>query len=306
MKIGFYCIPTTRLYSFVEPYYLSALKLNHQVHITTNASDCFKDDITFLFIFSRFNDYDLYRPIYGKSKCVVLVQTEQIQFRDDYLAGYTEAMKYADVSAVTMPEVKEFTLKHTAKPVIDLFYGYHPSKTIYQNMKEELHINWDVFQIELKLEHRIPYYDKLDKEKISYFKDTPLFDQDKIAYYSNHSKICLNIQYYGLNACLSTSRVIGNFMANKGFCLIEKTSYPFLKDGEHLVYFETQDEMIDKIHYYIQHQDEARKIANNGFEFIKNHLNLDDFTKAAIVDIIDSGFIKKSSIFSKVRSKLGI
>ena len=41
--------------------------------------------------------------------------------------------------------------------------------------------------------------------------------------------------------------------------------WPF-KDGEHLATWSTHDEMVDKAKYYLEHEDERRKIAMNGYK----------------------------------------
>ncbi len=44
------------------------------------------------------------------------------------------------------------------------------------------------------------------------------------------------------------------------------------EDGKHLVTYKTLDEMVDKVKYYLDHDDEREKIAKNGYEeFISKH-----------------------------------
>jgi len=77
-------------------------------------------------------------------------------------------------------------------------------------------------------------------------------------------------------------------MANKGFVLAQrpqagKTDY--LRNGEHLVLFDNIDDCFEKIRYYLVHQDEARAIAEAGFEHIKANLRFDVYLPKIVEEI---------------------
>lgn len=60
----------------------------------------------------------------------------------------------------------------------------------------------------------------------------------------------------------------------KTFLLTNKVPniHKIFKDGEHCVMYDTIDEMITKIDYYLEHMDEANKIAESGYNHVKaNH-----------------------------------
>ncbi len=80
------------------------------------------------------------------------------------------------------------------------------------------------------------------------------------------SKINLNITTRSITSGLSQR--IWDVLACKGFLI---TNYQpeidfFFKDGEHLITYHNYTELIDKIHYYLEHAEERETIAQRGFE----------------------------------------
>lgn len=80
------------------------------------------------------------------------------------------------------------------------------------------------------------------------------------------SKINLNITTRSIESGLSQR--IWDVLACKGFLI---TNYQpeidmFFKDGVHLVTYKSYDELVEKIGYYLSHEDERMAIAQNGFE----------------------------------------
>ena len=85
------------------------------------------------------------------------------------------------------------------------------------------------------------------------------------------SKINLNITTRAIESGLSQR--IWDVLACKGFLI---TNYQpeidmFFKDGIHLVTYSSHDELIEKIDYYLHHEDERQLIAQNGFDWINDH-----------------------------------
>ena len=83
------------------------------------------------------------------------------------------------------------------------------------------------------------------------------------------SKININLNLH----CISSGiplRII-DIMACEGFCLTnyQPELYEYFVEGEDFVVFSDFEEMREKIDYYLQHEDERRKIARNGYEKVK-------------------------------------
>ncbi len=80
------------------------------------------------------------------------------------------------------------------------------------------------------------------------------------------SKINLNITTRSISSGLSQR--IWDVLACKGFLI---TNYQpeidlFFKDGVHLVTYHSYDELIEKINYYLEHEQERNEIAQQGYE----------------------------------------
>ena len=80
------------------------------------------------------------------------------------------------------------------------------------------------------------------------------------------SKINLNITTRSITSGLSQR--VWDVLACKGFLL---TNYQpeielYFKDGIHLATYSSQEEMLDKIRFYLSHDDERKKIAQKGYD----------------------------------------
>lgn len=85
------------------------------------------------------------------------------------------------------------------------------------------------------------------------------------------SKINLNITTRAIESGLSQR--IWDVLACKGFLI---TNYQpeidtFFKDGVHLVTYSSHNELLEKIDYYLHHEDERQIIAQSGFDWINDH-----------------------------------
>jgi len=96
--------------------------------------------------------------------------------------------------------------------------------------------------------------------------------QPKAAEIYAQSLINLNIS---LNGDLNLR--VFEVLSSGGFLLTDKLTMEsglelLFKDGQHLVCFENDSDLLDKIRYFLQHPDEAKAIAQNGYEeFQRNH-----------------------------------
>ena len=76
-----------------------------------------------------------------------------------------------------------------------------------------------------------------------------------------------------------------------GTCVLSKRvpdSQLLFKDKHHLVYFDTVEELLDLIKYYLGHEDERQKIATQGTNWVHQEYNSTKIAKY-ILDIIEKG-----------------
>ena len=118
-----------------------------------------------------------------------------------------------------------------------------------------------------------------------YIINRPVIGEELTTLYNN-SKICLNI-HVGTHAGMHTGPNPRTFelLGCQAFEIIDtghldKTA---LKSGKHLIEFSDEDDLIQKIDYYLQHSDERNLIAANGFQTTKKLYNLSELIKQALI-----------------------
>jgi len=126
-------------------------------------------------------------------------------------------------------------------------------------------------------------------------KDVPLTEfqvpQREAAKIYAQSHINLNIS---LNGDLNLR--IFEVLSSGGFLMTDKLSFEsglglLFKDGEHLVQFSDEKDLIGKINYFLKHPDESRKIARNGYEeYKRNHTPNKKVTE--LMELVSGGVIK--------------
>ena len=85
----------------------------------------------------------------------------------------------------------------------------------------------------------------------------------------NRSKINLNLTLRNIRTGIPLR--IWDILAAGGFCI---TNYQpelemYFENGKDLVYFESRKDLADKVKYYLEHEDERRTIALNGYNKVK-------------------------------------
>ncbi|MGN0378889.1 MAG: glycosyltransferase [Butyrivibrio sp.] len=80
----------------------------------------------------------------------------------------------------------------------------------------------------------------------------------------NRSKINLNLTLRTIKTGIPLR--VWDILGAGGFCLTNyQAELPlYFENGKDLVYFESRDEMLEKVSYYLAHDDERREIAENG------------------------------------------
>ncbi len=115
--------------------------------------------------------------------------------------------------------------------------------------------------------NRVDFLDDMFKAFPNFFYGKRLFEE--AAQIFNQSKIVLNISIKDdVNMRVFEALSTGSLLLTN-----ELPSLPHLfKDGEHLVTYKDTEDAIWKARYYLEHEEEARQIAENGYkEFIKKH-----------------------------------
>lgn len=100
--------------------------------------------------------------------------------------------------------------------------------------------------------------------------------ETEMPYVFYHSKINLNISLRSIKTGIPLRCM--DIMSSKGF-LLSNFQSDFLIDfvpGEDFVYYENEEDMLDKIEYYLTHEKERMEIAENGYEKVKKYFSLED------------------------------
>lgn len=77
-------------------------------------------------------------------------------------------------------------------------------------------------------------------------------------------------------------------MASEGFLLtnFQEDFLDYFVPDEDFIYYESEDDLIEKINYYLNHPAERQEIAHNGYERVKIFCNYQTF----ISNIITTAF----------------
>lgn len=97
--------------------------------------------------------------------------------------------------------------------------------------------------------------------------DNGTFTSKQIADSYRHSRICLNIHGNGAGSCNPRTYEI---LATGSFELIdERNDYDILEPGKDLVTFQNKEDLLQKIVYYLLHDDFREKIAKAGYNKVR-------------------------------------
>lgn len=97
--------------------------------------------------------------------------------------------------------------------------------------------------------------------------------QSEMPYLFANSKINLNITLRSIKSGIPLRAL--DIMGAGGFLLTnyQEDFLDYFIPGEDFVYYESTEDLIDKIHYLLEHDKERKEIAYNGYEKVKNNHN---------------------------------
>lgn len=133
--------------------------------------------------------------------------------------------------------------------------------------------------------------DRLFREFPNFYYGQALFEDAARKF--AESKIVFNISMLDdLNMRTFEAMATGSFLLTNWIPTIEE----FFQDGKHLALYRSHDEMVDKVKYYLKHDDEREKIAQAGYEEV-----MAKHTIQHRVDVILKEFMKiRSQTYASV------
>lgn len=199
-----------------------------------------------------------------------------------FLKGYIEAICQAQLrvpgirfSQVRVPE----NILNPLKKIL-VFHGMDETKLTYEVLVENL-IDRNVTAIErnqmiqrLSEEFDFRLYTKADTSRYPKVKNCGTVD-----YYMEmpkvfrQSKININISLRSIR-CGIPLRIL-DIIASGGFVLTnyQEDLYRYFEEGKSIATFYNLDDMIEKIHYYLEHEEERKSIIEEGMKVVKREMD---------------------------------
>ncbi|MGN0350680.1 MAG: glycosyltransferase [Roseburia sp.] len=248
---------------FHMPLAVNAVRLEQQLG-TLEAEQFYQHDISFV------------GGMYEKNKY------RQIQYLPEYLRGYVEAMIRAQQKVYgynfieeLLREGLEAELKKYVKMEMDESYEI-PLASLYADMinaevtardrLELLLAATKVGKVTLYSGTKIEEVENLSQAGIvDYFKEMPRIFRT--------SKINLNISLRSITSGIPLRAL--DIMGAGGFLLsnYQPELAEYFIDGEEMVLFESEEDMLWKIKYYLEHEQERKRIAYNGWRKVQREFS---------------------------------
>ncbi len=107
---------------------------------------------------------------------------------------------------------------------------------------------------------------------------------DEMPYVFNKSRINVNITLKSIKTGIPLRAI--DIMASKGFLLTnyQEDLFRHFEPNVDFVYFENEQDLLNKIEYYLEHEEERKSIAESGFRKVKQVCNYEDFMKNVLKD----------------------
>lgn len=228
----------------------------------------------------------LYSIPKDKSIIWIMVQTEQLfngaqSSNSPFLNTHIKELKpYLDAYDIILDESKQNIaglVRVTKTPVVFFPSGWHPSLEI----NKAPNISAQEKPYDLLFVGNMPGVDQRRKKLVEFlatkYKVYPirndLWGNKKFEALSS-SKICLNI-HYDETRYMETAR-LNDYFANNCFVLSEPMhqTEPFVEGRDFVEFFWTN--ICEKIDYYLLHEEERDKIANQGYKTLCKHTFYDN------------------------------
>ncbi len=124
------------------------------------------------------------------------------------------------------------------------------------------------YQVDLYTHQQTPFLPNvMNRGKVDYYTQMPkVFRQ---------SKINLNISLRSIRSGIPLRAL--DIMGNEGFLLsnYQQELAQYFVPGEEFVYYEDEQDLMDKVAYYLNHEEERKRIAHNGYLKVKQEFSYD-------------------------------
>ncbi|MCQ2081495.1 MAG: DUF3880 domain-containing protein [Lachnospiraceae bacterium] len=252
---------------FYMPLGCNTSRLNSLINKKYDGRKTYKHEVCFLG--NLYNDqYDFY---------------SQIKHLPDYLKGYLDSAMEAQMQLFGMDIISSLMNQNICEELakyVDAKLG-----TLYRESTREVLIN--IIHKQTTVRERIRLLTVLGE-----FFNVSLYSSKKpdnipvkyqgYAEYMNQmpevfhsSKINLNITYRGITSGIPL-RVI-DILGSSAFCLTNyQSELPmYFQNNENIVWYESQEDLFEKIIFYLKNDSERERIANNGHELAKKLFSYD-------------------------------
>ncbi|SHO48758.1 CgeB family protein [Anaerocolumna xylanovorans] len=176
-----------------------------------------------------------------------------------------EVLEPADIQKCILEGLKMDKEEGTIASSVSLYAGYYlaPNVTLRErrNMIKKVSESFALNVFTLSSTKR--YKKAVNKGGVDYYKEMPLVFR--------HSKINLNMTLRSIKTGIPLR--CWDIMAAGGFLLTnyQADMLKHFEPGVDFDYFINEEDMLQKIEYYLNHEEERRKIARNGYEKVKKY-----------------------------------
>lgn len=275
---------TNRVFLFDEAIYreISPLNPGHVFHLPLATNVRQKDELL------AHTGPDTFRRYASEVSFIGSLYTEKCAYdrltgAPDYLRGYLEGLIEAQLQIYGYYFVEEVLTDEIVNEFIEHFPGFYrlPGENYLSDRATlaQLYIGTKISVLErdrimTRLSSKLPVsiYTGSDTSRYPKLKNCGFAKTlTEMPIIFHESKINLNITAKSIRSGLPLR--IWDILGSGGFCITNyQAELPgLLTPGEHLDFYASFDELEEKIAYYLDHEQERREIAHNGYECVKAH-----------------------------------
>lgn len=213
---------------------------------------------------------------------------------NDYAKGYLEAVMEAQLKIYGYNFLEEVLTEDITKELMRVSpykndkYGVETPEYIYANYYLGRKVSsMERIRLLTAIGERFPSKLKLftlNKDvNIPHVKNMGTIDYySEMPYVFNNSKINLNITIKSIHSGIPLRAM--DIMSDGGFLLtnFQADFLDYFVPDEDFVYYTDQNDLLEKIDYYLSHEKERREIARNGYEKVKKNHNFQVFFQYAL------------------------